>query len=132
MVHVLERQQVEVHLVSVRLVHPHAVQVHSHSLGEPDRRGDLKSAERHVQLAGRAQLVRHRDTRQLLERVRERTDAARIEVRRAECGGAAREPPCQLAHGREPDAGHDDRGQSVGGDGVGLLGPSGRGKQREQ
>ena len=128
-VHVLERQQVEVHLVGVGLIHPHAVQVHRHSLGQADGRRDLKSPERHVQLARRTELVRRRDARQLLERVRERAHPARIEVRRVQRGGTAGEPARQLAHGGEPDAADHDGGQGVGGEGVGLLG-AGERRQR--
>ena len=131
MVYVLERQQVEVHLVGIGLVHPHAVQVHRHPLGQADGRRDLKSSQRHVQLARRAELIRRRDARQLLERVREGTHATRIEVRGVQRGGAAGEPARQLAYGREPHAGHDHGGERVGGEGVGLLRADGWGEQSE-
>src|SRR2546427_4254529 len=48
--HVLERQQVEIDLVGVRLVGAHAVHVHRDPLRQPDHRRHLKATERDVEL----------------------------------------------------------------------------------
>ena len=56
--HVLERQQVEVHLVGVGLVGAHAVHIHRHALRHADHGRDLKPAEGDVHLCRRAELVR--------------------------------------------------------------------------
>ena len=125
--HVLERQQVEIDLVGVRLVGAHAVHVHRDPLRQPDHRRHLKAAERDVELTRRAQLVRRRDARQLLQGIRERAYAARVQILGSEHGSAPGEPARQVAHGGEAHARHDDGSEEGGvfGGGVGLLGADG-------
>ena len=129
--HVLERQQIEVDLMGVRLVGAHAIHVDGHALRQPDHRGHLESAQRHVELRRRAELVRGRHTRELLEGIRERAYPAGVEGLDVERGGASREAARQLAHRRQPHAGHDhgSEGGCVLESGIGLLRAS---RQRKQ
>src|SRR2546429_9287750 len=95
--------------MGVRLVGAHAIYVDGHALRQPDHGGHLESAQRYVELGRRAELVRGRHTRELLEGVRERAYPARVEGLDVERGGASREAARQLAYGGEPDARDDDR-----------------------
>src|SRR5205085_9128377 len=109
-----------------------AIHVDGHALRQPDHGGHLESAQRYVELGRRAELVRGRHTRELLEGVRERAYPARVEGLDVERGGASREAARQLAYGGEPDARDGDgreRGRVSKG-GIGLLSAGGRGHER--
>ena len=132
--HVLERQQVEIHFVGVRLVGAHAVHVHRHALRQPDHGRHLEAAQRDVQLSRGAELIGRGDAGELLQRVGERAHAPGVQVARVERRRPPGEPAGDLADGGEPDAGDDHRseGTAVFGEGVGVLCADGRREQAEQ
>src|SRR6266852_140080 len=106
--HVFEREDIEIDLVGIRFVRPDAVNVHRDALGDADRRRDLKTAQRDVELRRRAQLIGGGDAGQHLEGVGERADTTGVEIGTLERRGPPGEAPQQLADRRQARRGDDD------------------------
>ena len=77
---VVQRDQVEVDLCGVGLVHPHPINEDADALGQTNHRRDGEAAERDVRLIRRAQLVVGVDAGQAAQRVRNRENAGRTDL----------------------------------------------------
>ena len=103
-VDVVHRQQVEVDLRGLGLVHPHAVEEDRHALRQADDRRRVEAAAGEVELVGAAEIVVGREAGHALDRVREDARLVGVHLLGAERGDPGRHAGADRRAGGGPDA----------------------------
>ncbi len=112
-VDVVHRQQVEIHLRGLRLVHAHAVEKDRDALRQAHHRGRVESPGRDVELVGAADVVVGREAGHLVDRIRENARLVCVHLARTERGHPRRHPRADRGPGRGTDTGDDLDGREL-------------------